>query len=38
MDKRDGLVLAAILVGISVPVALVMMVANGIISNPIPTP
>jgi len=37
MDKRDGLVLAVILVGISIPVALMMLVANGIIDNPIPT-
>jgi len=37
MDKRDGLALAVILAGISIPVALMMLVANGIIDNPIPT-
>ena len=36
MDKRDGLVLSGILVGISIPVVLVMLVANGILDNPIP--
>ncbi len=36
MDKRDGLILSAILIGLSVPVALVFLLANGIIKNPIP--
>ncbi len=36
MDKRDGLVLCGILIGTSIPVALVLLVANGILENPIP--
>jgi len=36
MDKRDILVLAGIVVGTSVPIVLVALVANGIVSNPIP--
>jgi hypothetical protein len=36
MDKRDGMVLSAILVGVSIPVTLVLLVANGILDNPIP--
>jgi len=36
MDIRDKLVLAGILVGISIPVTFVILLANGIIDNPIP--
>lgn len=36
MDKRDTLVLAGILIGVSIPVTLTMLVANGILDNPIP--
>jgi hypothetical protein len=36
MDKRDGLVLLGILVGVSVPVTLVILLENGILDNPIP--
>jgi hypothetical protein len=36
MDKRDAMVLSAILVGVSIPVTLVLLVANGILDNPIP--
>jgi hypothetical protein len=34
MDKRDSLVLAGILIGTSVPVILMVLVVNGIISTP----
>ena len=34
MDKRDGLVLTGILAGAGIAVALMVFVANGIISNP----
>jgi hypothetical protein len=36
MDKRDGLILSAILIGTSIPVTFVFLLANGIIKNPIP--
>jgi len=36
MDKRDAAVLAAILIGVSIPITLTVMVANGILPNPIP--
>jgi len=36
MEKRDGFVLAAILVGTGIPVTLMVLVANGIIKNPFP--
>jgi len=36
MDKMDGLVLSGILIGVSIPLALVILVANGILDNPIP--
>jgi len=36
MDKKDILVLAGILVGISIPLTFVILLANGIIKNPIP--
>lgn len=36
MDKKDGLVLFGILVGTSIPVTLVILLANGILPNPIP--
>ena len=36
MDKRDFLVLIGILAGAGVPVALMALVANGIINSPIP--
>jgi len=35
MDKRDTLVLTGILVGTGVPVALMVLIANGIIDSPI---
>jgi len=35
MDKRDALVLTGILVGSGVPVALMALIANGIIDSPI---
>jgi len=35
MDKRDALVLTGILVGAGVPVALMALIANGIIDSPI---
>jgi len=35
MDKRDTLVLTGILVGAGVPVALMALIANGIIDSPI---
>jgi len=34
MNKKDGLVLAIILIGTGVPVALMILVANGIIKTP----
>jgi len=34
MDKRDSLVLLGILVGTGIPVALMFLVANGIIKTP----
>jgi hypothetical protein len=36
MDKKDFLVLFGILVGTSIPVTLVFLLANGILDNPIP--
>jgi hypothetical protein len=36
MHKKDALVLAGILVGISIPLTFVVLLANGIIENPIP--
>jgi len=36
MDKRDALVLMGIIIGVSIPLTLVMLVANGILDNPIP--
>ena len=36
MDKRDVLVLTGIVVGVSIPLTLVMLIANGILENPIP--
>jgi multisubunit Na+/H+ antiporter MnhC subunit len=36
MDKRDALVLTGIVVGVSIPLTLVMLIANGILENPIP--
>ena len=36
MDKRDILVLIGIIVGVSIPLTLVMLVANGVLDNPIP--
>jgi len=35
MDKRDGLVLAGILTGTSIPVMLMILVANGILNIPV---
>jgi hypothetical protein len=34
MDKRDGMVLAAILIGVGIPVTLMFLVAEGVISTP----
>ena len=34
MDKRDGVVLAAILIGVGIPVTLMFLVAEGVISTP----
>jgi hypothetical protein len=36
LDKKEGLVLFAILVGVSIPLTLVILLANGIIDNPFP--
>jgi hypothetical protein len=36
MDKRDVMVLAGIITGVSIPLGLTMLVANGILDNPIP--
>jgi hypothetical protein len=36
MDKKDYLVLCGILVGTSIPVTLVILLANGVLPNPIP--
>ncbi len=36
MDKRDAIVLAGILIGVSIPGALTFLVANGYLPNPIP--
>ena len=36
MDKRDAIVLAGIIVGVSIPLTLVMLIANGVLGNPIP--
>jgi len=36
MDKRDILVMVGILIGISIPVTFTILLANGIIDNPIP--
>jgi len=34
MNKKDGLVLSGILIGAGIPVALMFLVANGIIKTP----
>lgn len=34
MDKKDGLFLASIIVGTSIPVILMILVSNGIIKTP----
>jgi len=36
MDKRDALVLSGIIIGTGIPLTLVMLIANGILDNPIP--
>jgi len=36
MDRRDVLVLLGIIVGTGTPLTLVMLIANGILDNPIP--
>ena len=38
MRKKDAVILAGILIGVSIPAALTFLVANRVLPNPIPLP